>query len=148
MIWLLEFSFELILGDYSRLLKQQQNQNDISLQLSKLYALMGELDSAISAIKECLHNDPDEKECKGYFRLLKKYQKGFSSLQKSSEKKKWVSILDTLFKEQFLDNCTRDLESPTLTKKAQLLACSAYGGVMLFDLIFLDKATSKGNRIL
>lgn len=57
------------ISDFQRLLKYQPNQNDVSLQLAKIYGSQGDLDAGVKAIKECLHNDPDQRECKVHTRM-------------------------------------------------------------------------------
>jgi hypothetical protein len=63
---------------------------------------MGELESAIQSIKECLHNDPDERDCKKLFKKIKNLQKGFSKLDGLGEKRKWRDVDGFLYQDGFL----------------------------------------------
>lgn len=116
------------IGDYSRVLKLHGNQNEISLLLAKLYSNIGELDGSISAIKECLRQDPDHPECKTHFRYIKKIQKAFIKLEDLARQKKWLTVSEEL--ETFLPQ-VEELGANNLKAKALFLACSAYSGVII-----------------
>ena len=66
------------------------------MKLSSLLLRQGELDQALQAIKECLHNDPEQRECKKVFRRVKKLQKGMKQCEEIKEKRKWRELIDFL----------------------------------------------------
>ncbi|KAI8898124.1 hypothetical protein BC833DRAFT_526239 [Globomyces pollinis-pini] len=121
---LLQNDIEMAVGDLSRVLKLHPNRFDVSLQLSKLYASIGELDRSIIAIKECLRQDPDQKECKAQFRSVKRFQKGFASLEELEKKAKSKSIMEKLIAEEFLKE-VEELGASPLKRKVYGFACTA-----------------------
>lgn len=51
---------------------------------------------AMSALKQCLHRDPDSKECLPAHRLLKKFDKTFAKLDTAVTEEKWKAVIDLL----------------------------------------------------
>ncbi|KAI0786545.1 hypothetical protein C8Q75DRAFT_799705 [Abortiporus biennis] len=52
--------------------------------------------SAMAALKQCLHYDPDSKECLPAHRLVKSFDKTFKKLEKALNDEKWQEIIDLL----------------------------------------------------
>ena len=114
--------------DYSRLLKQTPTNNALSLKLTLLKIGMGELDSAVTTIKECLYNDPDQRDCKKLFRRIKNLQKGLAKLEGMREKRKWRDVETFLYEEGFLAD-VEETGADKLLVKVYMFACSANHGV-------------------
>ena len=128
--------YEQSIYDYSRVHSLTPTNNQISLKLSSLRLLMGELEGAIHSIKECLHNDPDQVECKKMFRKIKSIQKGFFKLEEMKEKKKWKDVEIVLIEDGFLGD-VEETGSEKLKEKVYASACISYHGVRkYFCIIF------------
>lgn len=123
--------------DYSRLLRLSPTNNNIALKLSTLQLGMGELEASIASIKECLHNDPDARDCKAQFRLIKVMQKGMAEIDELRSKRKWKDM------EAFLYNTAEPEEgfihkveacgAISLKSKVYLAACSSYHGMKRYE---------------
>jgi DnaJ family protein C protein 3 len=124
---------EMAIGDLSRAMKLNPNNNNISLQLSILYASIGELESALNTVKACLRQDPEHRACKKQFRNFKSLQKQFAALEKLKEKKKWSAIISTLFVEEKFAAEVEELGAKSLLQNVYMLACEAYQGTKKFD---------------
>ncbi|KAJ3371628.1 hypothetical protein HDU91_005083 [Kappamyces sp. JEL0680] len=123
---------DLAVFDFSRLIKLAPTRNDISIRLAELYLEMGELDSGVSAIKECLHNDPDERSCKKVFRRIKNLQKGLRKAEGLGEKGKWRDLTGFLVGDSDSDGFLKEVEeldSKELKTKVYGLLCSSYHGM-------------------
>jgi DnaJ family protein C protein 3 len=121
------------IGDLARAMKIQPSENRYSLQLAGLYFSIGEVESGLNAVKECLRQDPEHKECKKLFRKIKAVKKQFTVLKNLQQKRKWSSILSILFTE---DNFVRDVEeigATALKKQVYMFACEGYHWIKNHD---------------
>ena len=50
----------------------------------------------MAALKQCLHYDPDSKECLPAHRLVKAFDKSFSKLDTSLAEENWRAVVDLL----------------------------------------------------
>jgi DnaJ family protein C protein 3 len=125
-------------GDYSRVLKYQGNNSELTLKLATLYAKLGEISSSINTTKECLHNDPEHRGCKKMFKEMKKLQKQLNLLTELEEKRKLKRVKELLFVDEKLAERVEELGSDVLKKTVYLAACKAYGMVLLANT---DKGT-------
>lgn len=50
----------------------------------------------MSTLKQCLHYDPDSKQCLPAHRLVKAFDKSFKKLDKALAEEKWKDIIDLL----------------------------------------------------
>ncbi|KAF7789082.1 hypothetical protein EIP86_000015 [Pleurotus ostreatoroseus] len=51
---------------------------------------------AMAALKQCLHYDPDSKDCLPAHRLVKAFEKTFNKLEKAESEEKWRQAVDLL----------------------------------------------------
>lgn len=58
-------------------------------------------DSALSQLKQCLHYDPDSKECFAARRLAKTFGKSFDKLDKHLSEDNWKGVIDLLERDGF-----------------------------------------------
>ncbi|ORE10276.1 TPR-like protein [Rhizopus microsporus var. microsporus] len=84
-------------GDFVRVAQLNPSDPDILLQLSKIkfYAL-DEPESALKHVKQCLHYDPEQKQCKKLFKKMKKINKEIETIEKDIELKKYVTAANHL----------------------------------------------------
>ncbi|KAI0686419.1 hypothetical protein BC835DRAFT_1288087 [Cytidiella melzeri] len=52
--------------------------------------------AAMTALKQCLHYDPDSKHCLPAHRMLKSFDKSFKKLDEAVASEKWSTVLDVL----------------------------------------------------
>jgi DnaJ homolog subfamily C member 3 len=52
--------------------------------------------SAMSALKQCLHYDPDSKQCLPAHRLVKAFDKSFKKLEEAVASEKWSTVINIL----------------------------------------------------
>jgi DnaJ family protein C protein 3 len=60
------------------------------------FYLLNQPEGALANLKQCLHYDPEQKQCKTAFRQLKKLNKTIKSIQDSMEKKKYSTASNQL----------------------------------------------------
>jgi DnaJ family protein C protein 3 len=116
---------EMAISDYSRALKQRADNMQLYVKLSQLRLSLGETSSALSDVKECLRHDPDQRECKAQFRLIKRLEKQLSGLDNAAKRSKWSTVLTLLIQ----DGLIKEIEA--IKSSALLLivyrhACIAY----------------------
>ena len=66
--------------------------------------------SALSQLKQCLHYDPDSKECFSARRLAKSFDKSFEKLDKLLSEDNWKGVLDLLERDGFAAKFEEALE--------------------------------------
>lgn len=117
---------------------------DLLLLLSKInFYTLFEPQGALTHIKQCLHYDPEQKQCKKLFRKLKKLDKEITSIEKDIELKKYATaanhLIGTANREGILkqidadyNDLEKELEAGQLPRKLHLkcyqMACKLYGG--------------------
>jgi DnaJ family protein C protein 3 len=116
---------------------------DILILLSKInfYALF-EPQGALTHIKQCLHYDPEQKQCKKLFRKMKKLDKEITSIEKDIGLKKYATaanhLIGTANREGILkqveadfSDLEKELKTDKLPRKLHLkcyqMACKLYG---------------------
>ncbi|KAG9016045.1 hypothetical protein FRB90_003708 [Tulasnella sp. 427] len=84
-------------GDLTRLAHLVPNSKQLLLRIAHLsYYLLPNPAQAMSALKQCLHHDPDDKACRTSHRLFKSYQKEFDKLHKAESNGDWKGVLRIL----------------------------------------------------
>ncbi|GAA5813953.1 hypothetical protein MFLAVUS_007443 [Mucor flavus] len=130
-------------GDFARVAQLNPSDPEILILLSKInfYAL-NEPQGALTHIKQCLHYDPEQKECKKLFRRIKKLSKELTKIETDVELKKYATaanyLIGTANRQGLLKDIDADFEelekllnSPgKIPKKLHLtcyqLACKLY----------------------
>lgn len=75
--------FDSAIGDYTRLTHLLPASTSLLLRLAHLnYYITGQTAHAMTALKQCLHHDPDNKECRTAHRLSKAQIKELEKLEK------------------------------------------------------------------
>lgn len=103
----------------------------IFLKLADLRLSIGELENSITALKDCLRSDPDQKECKRQFRILKKINKKLESLNDAVEKNKVITARDLLINDKLIVDVEK-LGSKILDGRVYGYACKVFTEVF-FD---------------
>jgi len=114
----------------------------INLELANLlFYSLNDASSALNAIKKCLHHDPEHKQCKKEFRMLKNANKSLTQLQNHIGSEHWHQAISILIKEGLLDQISSQV---TQLKRDNLLkpnspnrllgqleewTCQAYSGL-------------------
>lgn len=70
-------------------------------------------DSAMNNLKQCLHYDPDSKECFAARRLVKNFGKTFDKLQSLLHSEDWKGVISLLEKEGFASKFDQVLDAET-----------------------------------
>ncbi|KAF7731796.1 hypothetical protein EC973_008311 [Apophysomyces ossiformis] len=141
--------------DLTRASQLMPSDADLLIKLAKInfYSLY-ETQGAISPAKQCLHYDPEQKQCKQLYRLLKKLDKELKGIQDDLEAKKYATAANKLIgtaskkglivtvDEQF-DEFHKSLTSHPIPKRLHLacyeLACRIYGQQKSKDEAKIDK---------
>ena len=77
---------------------------EINLRLSTLlFYSLNDVTSALNAIKKCLHQDPENKECKKEFRLLKSASKVLTQLDNFVHGNQWSQVHNIVITDGFLE---------------------------------------------
>ena len=71
-------------------------------------------DSAMNSLKQCLHYDPDSKECFAARRLVKNFGKTFDKLQNLLDSEDWKSVISLLEKGGFAGKFDQALDAETM----------------------------------
>lgn len=70
-------------------------------------------DSAMNNLKQCLHYDPDSKECFAARRLVKNFGKTFEKLENLLNSEDWKGVIDLLEKGSFTSKFDQALDAET-----------------------------------
>ncbi|KAI7895704.1 uncharacterized protein EV154DRAFT_494661 [Mucor mucedo] len=131
-------------GDYARAAQLNPSDADILLILSKInFYLLNEPQGALTHVKQCLHYDPEQKECKKLFRQIKKINKELASIETDIQSKRWATaanhLIGTANRQGLLQDIDLELEAletqlalrTPLPKRLHAtcyrLACQLYG---------------------
>ena len=74
---------------------------------------MTSTDSAMNNLKQCLHYDPDSKECFAARRLVKNFGKTFQNLENLLNNEDWKSVINLLEKGGFANKFDQALDAET-----------------------------------
>jgi DnaJ family protein C protein 3 len=74
---------------------------------------MSSTDSAMSNLKQCLHYDPDSKECFAARRLVKNFGKTFDKLENLLNSEDWKGVINLLEKDGFANKFNQVLDAET-----------------------------------
>ncbi|CAO3582639.1 unnamed protein product [Absidia cylindrospora] len=78
------------------------------------FYLLNEPEGALANLKQCLHYDPEQKQCKSTFRQLKKLNKTIKTIQENTEKKKYSTasnqLIGTASREGVIKQVREDIE--------------------------------------
>jgi len=89
---------------------------EINILLSNLlFYSLNDPTSALTTIKKCLHQDPENKACKKKFRMLKNTSKHLANIQSFVDRKEWNRILSILINENLL----QEIQSSHTTLKSE-----------------------------
>ncbi|CAO3611531.1 unnamed protein product [Cunninghamella blakesleeana] len=114
--------FDLAAGDLSKAVHITPSDHELQIQLAKInFFLLNEPEGAVANLKQCLHYDPEQKQCKNLFRQIKKLNKSLKLIMENYDKKKYSTSSNQLIgtstrqglieqiKEQF-EQIKKDLE--------------------------------------
>ncbi|KAI9470010.1 MAG: hypothetical protein EXX96DRAFT_388443 [Benjaminiella poitrasii] len=129
-------------GDFARAAQLNPSDPDLLILLSKInFFSLFEAKGALTNIKQCLHYDPEHKQCKKLFRSIKKLEKTIASVEKDIELKKYATaanrLIGTVNREGILNDVQADyeelkkeLKTDKLPKRLHLkcyqMACKLY----------------------
>jgi DnaJ homolog subfamily C member 3 len=115
---------------------------EVNLLLSNLlFYSLNDVESALNSVKKCLHQDPENKECKKEFRTLKNASKSLTQIQAAIDGEQWHQatriLITQRFREQINTQVTQLKQDGTLKPNSpnRLLAqleewsCQAYSNV-------------------
>ncbi|KAI7899441.1 uncharacterized protein BX663DRAFT_520936 [Cokeromyces recurvatus] len=130
-------------GDFARAAQLNPSDPTILILLSKInFYSLSEMQGALTHIKQCLHYDPEQKQCKKLFKKMKKLEKTIQSVEKDIELKKYATaanrLIGTMNREGILkevdsdyDELVKELKTNSLPKrlhfKCYQMACKLYG---------------------
>lgn len=73
--------------------------------------MLNEPQGALTHLKQCLHYDPEQKECKKLFRHIKKITKELASIQSDIQSKRWATANNHLIGTANRKGILQDIES-------------------------------------
>ncbi|KAG8898217.1 hypothetical protein FRB99_007594, partial [Tulasnella sp. 403] len=139
---------EFAVGDLTRLAHLQPPAKATLLRVAQLsYYLTPPSGQAMSALKQCLHHDPDDKGCRASHRLFKSFNKDLEKAEKAERTNDWKGVLRVLvgyqeneglikkFDKEF-NKALETMDLPAgvnakkmsgMRKKLYKLACRSYG---------------------
>lgn len=98
---------------YSRAAHIAPSDPDILMRLANInfYSLY-EPQGALSHIKQCLHYDPEQKQCKKLFRQMKKLDKDLNKVQSDFEAKKYATAANNLLGTATRKGIVTEIDAP------------------------------------
>lgn len=125
---------EMAIADLSRALLIQPDNAAVYLELSSLRLEIGELAESVSALKDCLRLDPDQKACKAQYTRLRKLDKAMKSLEDAVAKSKLLTSRDMLLENNGLVAQVEALGSKQVRARVYKQACLVFNQVsFVFD---------------
>ncbi|KAI9245776.1 hypothetical protein BY458DRAFT_528461 [Sporodiniella umbellata] len=100
-------------NDLSRVSLLNPSDQTLPMQLARLnfYSLY-EPERALTQVKQCLHYDPEQKQCKSLFRQIKRFQKDFIKVQEAKEQKRIATALNSLIGTRSKQGLVVDIDEP------------------------------------
>ncbi|KAI8996939.1 hypothetical protein BDB01DRAFT_840509 [Pilobolus umbonatus] len=84
-------------GDLSRVATLNPSDHSHNIQLAKLfYYSLYEPERAIAQVKQCLYYDPEQKECKNLFKLIKRAEKDLAKIISAQEHQRYAIAFNGL----------------------------------------------------
>ncbi|EDQ91297.1 uncharacterized protein MONBRDRAFT_18046 [Monosiga brevicollis MX1] len=118
------------IGDLMRATKLISGNTRAYFLLSKLYYRMGERADALTNIRECVKLDEEDKECFGFYKMLKKFNKAMDKLDAAYEHKRYAEVLQHLQKARGIDT-----SEPEYTRRFLNLECECFDNLQKPDTI-------------
>ncbi|CAO3702444.1 unnamed protein product [Rhizopus stolonifer] len=100
-------------NDISRVSLLNPSDQTLPMQLAQLnfYSLY-EPDRALSQVKQCLHYDPEQKQCKSLFRQIKRFQKDLKKIQEAKDQQRLVTALNSLIGTRSKQGLVAEIDEP------------------------------------
>ena len=91
---------------------------------------MGEVAESVQSVKECLRMDNDDKDCKAWFKSIKKIDKALNSIKASAQRNRWREVIESA------KDITATIEQGEMKSELLFLnlikpLCKAYGEVSI-----------------
>ncbi|KAF7722367.1 DnaJ sub C member 3 [Apophysomyces ossiformis] len=100
-------------GDLTRVAYLTPADADTLIQLASIHFFsLGETQGALSQVKQCLHYDPEQKQCKALFRKIKKLDKALNKIEEDVERKKYATAGNQLVGTATKKGVVADLDEP------------------------------------
>ncbi|KAI8876744.1 TPR-like protein [Backusella circina FSU 941] len=102
-------------GDLARVAQLNPSNPDTLLLLAKInFFVLNEPQGALTHIKQCLHYDPEQKQCKSLFREMKKLDKEMKNIESNIEQQKWTTasnhLMGTAHRQGMVESMDRHME--------------------------------------
>ncbi|KAG0165776.1 hypothetical protein DFQ28_001164 [Apophysomyces sp. BC1034] len=100
-------------GDLTRVAYLTPSDSDILMQLASIqFFSLGESQGALAQVKQCLHYDPEQKQCKALFRKIKKLDKALNKIQDDMDRKKYATAGKQLVGTAAKKGIVADIDEP------------------------------------
>jgi DnaJ family protein C protein 3 len=76
------------------------------------YYSLYEPERALSQVKQCLHYDPEQKQCKALFRQIKRFEKELAKIIDSKDKQRFATALNSLIGTNIKTGLVSELDEP------------------------------------
>ncbi|KAI8141624.1 hypothetical protein BJV82DRAFT_618496 [Fennellomyces sp. T-0311] len=100
-------------GDLTRAAYLNPSDPDILVRLAKInFFALYESQGALSQLKQCLHYDPEQKQCKKLFRQIKKLDKNINKAQEDFDAKRFASASNKIIGTSSTPGVISELDEP------------------------------------
>ncbi|KAG2229762.1 hypothetical protein INT48_004766 [Thamnidium elegans] len=118
-------------SDLTRVAVLTPSNKDLLLQVASLnFFSLYEPDRALTQVKSCVHYDPDDKQCKGLFRFMKRIEKEIKKASDSHAQQRYATALNALVGKtgilHEIDEPLKTLETQMNAKLPNRLALKVY----------------------
>ncbi|KAI9329696.1 hypothetical protein BD770DRAFT_333952 [Pilaira anomala] len=108
-------------GDFARVAQLNPSDPEILILLSKInFFALNEPQGALTHVKQCLHYDPEQKECKKLFRRIKKLTKELKKIENDIESKKYATASNNLIGTANRQGLLTEIDSDLIELEKQL----------------------------
>lgn len=80
--------------DIRAVAKLVPDSTEVYLEISRMYYEIGDIENAMNQIRECLHLNPEHKECFPFYKKIKKVLKLRQDMYKAIQNERWMECLE------------------------------------------------------
>lgn len=137
----------------SRVAHLNPSDKNLLLELATInFFSLYEADRALTQVKQCIHYDPEDRQCKGLFRFIKRIEKEIKKSEQAQQGQRYAIALNGLIGtgtkpgivndiDEPWASLEQDLQAPTLPKRLHLKVYS-----MACELSAKQKDTAKAEK--
>ncbi|KAL9548726.1 hypothetical protein MBANPS3_005543 [Mucor bainieri] len=110
-------------NDYTRVAHLNPSDKNLLLELATInFFSLYEADRALTQVKQCIHYDPEDRQCKGLFRFIKRIEKEIKKSEEAQQGQRYAIALNGLIGTGTKPGIVNDIDEPFASLEQDLQA--------------------------